>query len=222
MADATDTVILPDELSDLPFPGEAFGCAVNIFRRSRIQPGDVVAIVGVGFLGSALCRLASDRGAEVIAISRRTSSLELAKKCGAAHVVRMDDHHGIIEEIRTLTHGRMCARVIEAVGLQWPLDLAAELVGERGTLVIAGYHQDGPRQINLQQWNWKGIDVVNAHERDPATYVAGVRKAIFEILSGALDPRLLVTHVYPLEELARALDDTANKPEGFVKAVVVP
>jgi hypothetical protein len=29
-------------------------------------------------------------------------------------------------------------------------------------LVVAGYHQDGPRQVNMQMWNWKGIDVVNA------------------------------------------------------------
>jgi threonine dehydrogenase-like Zn-dependent dehydrogenase len=134
----------------------------------------------------------------------------------------MDDHHRILDEVRELTNGQMCQRVVEAVGLQWPLDLASDLTGERGTLVVAGYHQDGPRQVNMQQWNWRGIDVVNAHERDPGTYVSGVRKAIVEILAGALDPRQLVTHVYPLAELGRALNDTANKPEGFVKGVVVP
>jgi hypothetical protein len=31
-----------------------------------------------------------------------------------------------------------------------------------------------------------------------------------------------VTHAYPLAELGRALDDTAEKPDGLVKAVVIP
>ena len=50
--------------------------------------------------------------------------------------------------------------------------------GERGRLVIAGYHQDGPRQVNMQLWNWRGIDVINAHERDPRRYVDGMRAAV--------------------------------------------
>ena len=80
--------------------------------------------------------------------------------------------------MKELTDGRWCERVIEAVGLQWPLDLAGELTGERGRLVIAGYHQDGPRQVNMQLWNWRGIDVINAHERDPQRYVDGMRAAV--------------------------------------------
>jgi hypothetical protein len=54
-------------------------------------------------------------------------------------------------------------------------DLAGELCAERGRLVIAGYHQDGMRQVNVQLWNWRGIDVINAHERDPQAYVDGMR-----------------------------------------------
>lgn len=222
VADAATAVVLPPALDGVAFPGEAFGCALNVFARSGVVSGDTVAIVGVGFLGAALCRLASDAGATVIAVSRRASSLELARAHGAAHGVRMDDHARVLDEVGALTGGRMCDRVIEAVGLQGPLDLASELTAERGTLVIAGYHQDGPRQVNLQSWNWRGIDVVNAHERDPRVYAAGMRRAIAAVVAGRLDPRRLVTHSYPLEALGRALDDTAEKPLGFVKAVVIP
>lgn len=51
------------------------------------------------------------------------------------------------------------------------------VIGMGGRLVVAGYHQDGPRQVNMQDWNWKGIDVVNAHERDPAVHRQGLREA---------------------------------------------
>ncbi|TNC46882.1 zinc-binding dehydrogenase [Rubellimicrobium rubrum] len=220
VAKAGQVVPLPPELDGLPFPGEAFGCVMNIFRRSAIAPGDTVAIVGIGFIGAALTRLAARIGAKVIAISRRDSSLDLARDMGAAHVVPMHDHWAIIEEVRNLTDGRFCDVVIEAVGKQWPLDLAGEIVAEGGRLVIAGYHQDGPRQINMQNWNWRGIDVINAHERDPARYVSGLRQAVEAVATGQLDPTPLLTHRFPLDHLAEALDATRDKPDGFVKAYV--
>jgi len=215
-------VKLPEALRDLDLPLEPFGCAMNIFRRSDIRAGDTVAVVGVGFLGAILVRLASKAGARVIAISRRQASLDLAIEMGAAETIPMQDHWQIIERVRELTGGRFCDRVIEAVGKQWPLDLAAELTREGGRLVIAGYHQDAPRQVNMQLWNWRGFDVVNAHERDPAISVQGMREAVDAIESGVIDPRKLVTHRYPLEKLGEALDATRDRPGNFVKAVVIP
>lgn len=220
VADASACVKLPPELDGKPFPGEPLGCAMNIFRRADLQAGQTVAIVGIGFLGAILTRLATDAGARVIAISRRPFSLDVAKQFGAAEVVPMDDHWAIIEKVRELTGGRFCERVIEAVGKQWPLDLSAELCAERGKLVIAGYHQDGPRQVNMQLWNWRGLDVINAHERDPAVYAQGLREAVEAVASGRLDPAPLYTHAYPLERLGEALDATRDRPDGFLKALV--
>ncbi len=167
-----------------------------------------------------LTKLASDAGARVIAVSRRRESLALARDFGAAETIPMDDHWAIIEQVKALTDGALCPRVIEAVGKQWPLDLASALVAPGGRLVIAGYHQDGPRQVNLQDWNWKGIDVVNAHERDASVCRRGVEAAVAAVAAGTLDADRLYTHRFPLERLAEALDATRDKPAGFVKALV--
>jgi threonine dehydrogenase-like Zn-dependent dehydrogenase len=215
------TVKLPGALDGQPVPGEPLGCAMNIFRRSDIQQGHTVAIVGVGFLGAVVTRLAANVGARVIAITRRPFALEVARSFGASELVPMDDHWKIIERVKALTGGQLCDRVIEAVGEQWPLDLAAELTRERGRLVIAGYHQDGPRQVNMQLWNWRGLDVVNAHERDPAVYLEGIRLAVEEIAAGRLDPRPLYTTL-PLSDLDRAFQMMKQRPDGFVKALVTP
>ena len=218
---AADAVVkLPAELDGRPFPGEPLACAFNIFRRSDIQPGQTVAIIGIGFLGAVLTKLASDAGARVIAISRRASSLDLARQYGAADTIAMDDHWRIIEAVKAIAGEALCPRVIECVGHQWPLDLAGELVGFGGRLVVAGYHQNGPRQVNMQMWNWKGIDVINAHERDPAVNLQGLREAVEAVASGRLDPAPLYTHRYPLERLGEALAATRDKPRGFVKALV--
>jgi NADPH:quinone reductase len=220
IAKADAVVKLPAALAGQPFPGEPLGCAMNIFERADIRPGQTIAIVGIGFLGALLTQLASKAGARVIAISRRPFSLDLARRMGASEVIQMDDHWQIIETVKALTGGNFCDRVIEAVGKQWPLDLAAELTRERGRLVVAGYHQDGPRQINMQLWNWRGLDVINAHERDAAIYVEGIRKAVQAIECGRLDPSPLYTHSFPLSELGAALNATRDRPAGFLKAMV--
>src|SRR3982751_2832665 len=220
LADASSVVPLPAALDGQPFPGEPLGCAMNIFRRSGISAGQTVAIVGVGFLGALLTRLAKDAGARVIAISRRPFSLEVARDMGADERVPMDDHWRIIERVKALTGGVFCDRVIEAVGKQWPLDLAGELTRERGRLVVAGYHQDGPRQVNMQLWNWRGIDVINAHERDPAVYLEGMRAAADAIAQDVFDPSPLYTHTFRLRQLSDALNAMRQRPDGFLKALV--
>jgi len=74
----------------------------------------------------------------------------------------------------------------------------------------------------MQLWNWRGFDVINAHERDPAVALEGICDAIEAVRSGLIDPAKLITHRYRLDQLAVALDATRDKPDGFVKAVVIP
>ena len=221
VADINSVVKLPDALAGQPFPGEPLGCAVNIFRRSGVKAGDTVAIVGIGFLGALLTRMASEAGARVLAVARRPFAQAIARDMGAAEAIAMDDHWRIVEQVKHLTGGAGCDVVIEAVGKQWPLDLSTELVREMGRLVIAGYHQDGPRQVNMQQWNWKGLDVINAHEREPHVYTDGIRDAAQAVAEGRLNPAPLYTHTFPLSGLADALNMTRDRPDGFLKALVV-
>ena len=217
IADASSVLRLPDAAGSLPMPGEPLGCTMNVFRRCEIRTGQTVAIVGIGFLGALLTQLAVKAGARVIAISRRPFALDIARRCGAAHVIPMDDHKRIIDEVAELTDGSLCERVIEVTGEQWPLDLAGELTQIRGRLIVAGYHQD-PRQVNMQLWNWRGLDVINAHERDPRVYMEGIRLAIAAVSAGTLDPSYLYTHRFSLGELGKAFEAQSTRPDGLLKA----
>lgn len=213
-------VRIPDQLNDIPFPGEPLGCAMNIFRRSEILPGQIVAVVGSGFLGALLIQLCKSAGADVIAISRRDYSLETAVRCGAGHAVRMVDHWKIIEDVKKITGGKFCDRTIEATGSEWPLNIAIEITGERGRLIVAGFHQDGMRSINMQTLNWRGIDMINAHERDYREYIGGMQAAIEAIMEKRMDPTFLYTHFFELEDLDQAFLHMVERPEGFIKAII--
>lgn len=218
VADAAGLVVLPEALDGRPFPGEALGCAMNVFARSQIGPGDTVAVVGVGFLGALIVQLAARAGARVIAISRRPFALAVARQAGAAETVGIDEP--VTERMQELTGGALCDVVVEAAGVQRTLDVAGPLVSERGRLVIAGFHQDGPRQVDMQLWNWRGLDVINAHERAPAVYVEGIRAAIAAVVDGRLDPEPLYTHRFALGRLDGALETASCRPDGFIKALV--
>jgi threonine dehydrogenase-like Zn-dependent dehydrogenase len=213
-------VKLPKALKDKPFPGEPLGCAMNIFDRSTISKEDTVAIVGIGFLGALLCQLAKHSGAKVIAISRRPYSLEFATRYGADEVIPLTSTWEVTNKVAEITNQSFCTRVIEATGKQEGLDVATEIIGEYGKLIVAGYHQDGLRQVNMQKWNWKGIDVINAHERDASKYFSGMCNAVGAVAQGILDPTFLYTHTLPLQELATGFELTKNRPDGFMKALI--
>lgn len=205
-------VRMPSAIDDRPCPGEALGCALSVFRKARITAGETVAILGVGFLGALLIQLAVRRGARVVAVSRRGFSLDVARRMGATDALSLEEGNALPS----------VDCVIEATGKQAPLDLAGRLLREGGRLVIAGYHQDGPRQVDMQLWNWRAFDIVNAHERNVDRNVGAMAAAVDLVASGELDPAPLYTHRFSLEEIAQAFRNLSERPEGFLKAVIVP
>ncbi len=213
-------VPLPPVLHDRPFPGEAVGCAMNIFRRADMSAGQWVAVIGAGFLGLLLVQLAVAAGSRVVVLTRRPMGRELAKKFGALECFDTDDWWGNGQKVMALTKGRGCERVIEATGLQFALELSTQIIAEYGRLVIAGYHQDGLRQVNMQQWNWRAIDVINAHERDPKRCVQGIVDGIDAVQTGRIDLDALLTHRFSLAGLNDAFRMLEERPEGFIKGWV--
>ena len=222
LAAANEMVRMPGSLRKICVPGEPLACAWNIFQRAGLRPTDSVAIVGAGFLGCLLVQLAVDSGARVIAITRRPLPREFFGEIGSFESVSFEDAQASLRKVEELTEGMLCDVVIEVTGKQAPLDLAARLTRTRGRLIIAGYHQDGPRQIDMQLWNWRGLDVINAHERDPQIYIEGMRRAYDAVEEGTLKPVPLLTHQLPLGDLSEAFELARQRPPGFMKAVVHP
>src|SRR4051812_14879319 len=220
VVDVDGVIPLPPALEGALFPGEALGCAVNVFRRSRIDVGECVTVVGAGFLGSVVIQLAVRAGARVFAVSRREAALAVAEEMGVEKAIPAGDD--VVARIHELTGGAGCECVVEAAGKQATLDLAGQLTRVRGRLVIAGFHQDGRRDVDMQMWNWRGLDVINAHERHRSVYVAGVREAARQVAEGELDPSPLYTHRFRLERLADAFRAASERPDRFMKALVLP
>ena len=71
----------------------------------------------------------------------------------------------------------------------------------------------------MQLWNWRGLDVINAHERDPRVYVDGHARGGRRPWPRAGSTRApLYTHRFPLERLGEALElrtRAQGRPDGF-------
>jgi threonine dehydrogenase-like Zn-dependent dehydrogenase len=207
LAEANDLIKLAD---DRPLLGEPLACAANVVRRAAIRPEDRLAIVGFGYLAALIVLLLRQR--RWVAVSRRPDSRDLALNLGAEAAYAFD-------EVPTACWDSFPV-VIESAGLQRTLDYATWLVGNGGRLVIAGYHADGPRSVNLQTWNGKGIDVINAHERQPDVYRRGLRAGLDIVRQYQLNLTSLITHAWSLERAAEAFTALEQRPSGFIKGVI--
>jgi threonine dehydrogenase-like Zn-dependent dehydrogenase len=220
LVDAGQVLPLPACLDGMDFPGESLAAAMNIFRRADIHPGQRVAVIGLGFLGSLLVQLATVAGASVIAISPAPASLDAARRMGALHAILLGKLHAVLDEVGRVTGGSFCERVIEATGDQRGLDLAGELSAVGGKLVIAGAHRGGARRVNVELWGARGLDVINAHANAPADCLDGMRAAIAMLGDGRLEPTPLYTHRFRLPDLSDAFGILGSRDETFIKALM--
>jgi threonine dehydrogenase-like Zn-dependent dehydrogenase len=208
-----------------PYPhalGEPIAAAYNAAQRATVQPGDSVALVGCGFMGLMLLqmvRLASPR--VVVALDIRDDALAIARRLGADAAINVarGDVYGRLREV---LGPRGADVTIEVAGKQETLDLASRIAAVRGRVVIAGCHQGGPRSVDVEHWNYKVLDVINAHARNPQVYFDGMQAGIRLLGEGKLQMEPLITHVFPLDEIGTAFRAAVEKPQGFIKAVITP
>lgn len=73
----------------------------NALRNSNLEPGDLVAVQGIGGLGHLGVQYAHKFGCEVAALSRGTDKKELAKNLGADHFIDTENQDAV-EELQKL------------------------------------------------------------------------------------------------------------------------
>lgn len=221
VADVHSVVKLEAELAGLPFPAASLARVMEAFERSRIVAGQLIAVIGVGFLGAALVQLARQAGARVIAVSRRSFSLTIAREMGAAIIVQLGPSDQTLALVTEQTMGQLCSVVIDAAGTPEALTLASELVEPGGTVVMAGCPAR-PCEVNVRLWHERGIDVLSPFLVTPEAKAAAALSAAQALRSGGLDLSALYTHELPLERAGEALELARSRPLGFVKAIVRP
>jgi 2-desacetyl-2-hydroxyethyl bacteriochlorophyllide A dehydrogenase len=209
---------------DLPLDlalAEPLACAVNTVELANISLSDDVVIIGAGFMGNLVQKLVAMQGPRrLIVADTRADALERALRLGSTHVVN-PSKESLPEAVKALTDGQGADVSFEVVGAQAPLSLLGDVTRMSGKVVIVGYHQGEPRQIPLGYWNWMAFQILNAHFREEATILRGMRIGMRLLTSGRLSLEDLVTHRFQLSDINQAFLAAHEKPEGFVKSTIV-
>ncbi len=225
VADEEILLAVPANVPDAGALGEPMACLVNGQRRTRVDLADRVTVIGLGFMGLGMLQLLKLRGAgRIVAIDVREDARQRAAELGAHEVYHPAD---VPPEYRLTRFSEWQSTkgldvVVEASGTQAGLTLAGEMVRAHGILSILGYHQGSPRQVEVGMWNWKAIDVVNAHVRRRSDLLESARIGLALTAAGLIDLGALITHRYSLNDVDQAYADLRDKPAGFIKALVVP
>lgn len=209
---------------DLPLDlalAEPLACAVNTVELANLSLSDDVVIIGAGFMGNLVQKLVALQGPRrLIVADTRADALERASRLGATHVVNVT-RESLPEVVKSLTDGQGADVSFEVVGAQAPLNLLGDVTRMSGKVVIVGFHQGEPRHIPLGYWNWMAFQILNAHFREEATILRGMRIGMRLLTSGRLSLEDLVTHRFPLNEINKAFQAAHEKPEAFVKSTIV-
>ncbi len=199
--------------------GEPVSCVIHAGNRFGIRLGDRVAVVGCGFMGLVCLMVARMQGAAfACAIETIPWRLKTARQFGADAAVNPE---GRTTEDFLKEFGEFDV-VIEAAGVQAAVDWCGDLVKKHGRIVLVGYHQSngGMRTVNMKQWNYKAIDVVNGHVRRVDEKLAAMKAGVDLMSAGRLNIKPLVTY-YPLSKVADAFHDLETRKEGLFKASLV-
>jgi len=198
--------------------GEPLACAVSAALRTKVELGDRVAIVGLGFMGLLMLQLLRLKGpVQILGLDLRKEAVFNGTRFGCDIA---------------MTQAQLAASaadpaleqfdvVVDATGTQDGLSLATSLTREHGVLSILGYHQGGPREVDMKLWNYRALEVLNAHERRPDYKMESMRRGLALAAAGKVELAALTTHRFGLDQVGDAFAALAGKPPGFIKAVIV-
>jgi alcohol dehydrogenase len=182
-------------LSDILPTG--FECGV---LNGKVQPGDVVGIVGVGPIGlAALLTAQFYSPAEVIMIDLDDSRLDVARHFGATATVNSKDGKAV-EKIMKMTGGRGVDAAIEAVGIPETFVMCEDIVAPGGTIANIGVH-GVKADLHLERL-WSHNITITTRLVDTVT----TPMLLKTVQAGKIDPKRLITHRFKLEKILDAYD----------------
>jgi threonine dehydrogenase-like Zn-dependent dehydrogenase len=209
---------IPETIPTESAYGEPLACLLSAARRTKVDLGDRVAVVGLGFMGLMMMQLMRLKGAgAILGIDLRPEAARRGLEYGCDRTMTPVEF-ALAGDDPALQKFDV---VVEATGTQDGLSLATSLTREHGVLSILGYHQGGPREIDMKLWNFRALEVLNAHERRPDYRMDCMRRGLALVAAGRLDLVNTTSHRFPLERVGDAFEALASKPQGFIKAVVV-
>ncbi len=177
------------------------GAAIN---GAKVEPGSMVAVIGLGGVGLNCVQGARMAGAHrIIAIDTLTSKLELAAKFGATDFVNASEVDDVVKTVVEMTDGRL-DYAFEAIGLGKTIEQAFNMIRRGGTAVVVGVTQDN---VTVSGGMFLGERTLTGSLYGSTNVHYMIPRLVDMYMEGQLMLDELVSKRRPLEEINEAFAD---------------
>jgi L-iditol 2-dehydrogenase len=217
-----NTYVIPDHLryQDAALV-EPLACVLRGLDESYVQPGDTVAVMGLGPIGLMFVRMAKVVcGARVIAIARRQLQVDNAIRLGADEgvILDLDQPERTLARVKQVTGGRGADAVIEAIGQPVAWELATQSVRKGGIVNFFGGCATGTRvALDTQLLHYSEISCKASFHHTPDH----IRRSLDIVASGKVNADHLVNREEPLDNLLQVMYDLMSR-NGHIKTAIIP
>jgi predicted dehydrogenase/threonine dehydrogenase-like Zn-dependent dehydrogenase len=215
-------VHVPPALDLLPASTVTLGAiALQGVRRAQPALGEVVGVIGLGFIGQVTVQLLRAAGCRVFGLDLQGRRVDLAVSLGLeAGGVSGEDAEARVRDL-TGGHGLDAVILTAATRSDEPLSLAMRLSRRKGRVVVVGDVGLGVRRADMYA---KELDLLMSTSYGPGRYDASYEEGGLDypygyvrwtenrnmgayldlVARGAVRVEPLLTEVHPLEEAGRA------------------
>lgn len=223
---AAQTIPLPTGVSDEVAAGFTMTYATSrhaLFDRAELKAGETLLVLGAGGgVGLAAVELGKLAGARVIAAASTDEKLAACHAAGADALINYSTLD-LRESVKTLTDGKGADVVYDPVGGGYT-EPALRALAWRGRLLVVGFANGEIPSLRINLLLLKEASLVGVYwgefaKREPKANARMIGELMGWLAQGKLKPR--VSHVYPLHETPRALDELLHR-RAIGKLVIRP
>ena len=194
---------------------EPFATGMYAAELGQVTVGHTVAILGSGCIGLMTMLACKARGAsKVIVCDLEDIRLNKAKELGADYVVNGRNEDSVAR-IKELTDGVGPDIVFETAGSKFTIAQTAHVARRGGLIVLVGMSAEEEITFNFGQVMAKELQIKSLFR-----YVNMFPKSVATVASGLAPIQKVATNEYTLDQIQQAFDDSVNKKNEVVKAVI--
>jgi threonine dehydrogenase-like Zn-dependent dehydrogenase len=241
MADVGPTVIPPDlDLDDAVLLTDAYPTGYQAAEMGDIKEGDTVVVFGAGPVGIFAAKSAWLLGAgRVIVVDHLEYRLEFVKNFAQCEIVNFKDVDDMAIHIKKMTDWLGADVCIDAVGCEADGSLAQKLTGvvmklQAGSAIALHWAINSVRKggnvsiVGVYGPTFNAIPIGNALNKgltlrmNQASVKRHLPRLIEHIQAGRIEPKKIITHRVPLEEVSDAYHIFSSKLDNCIKTVLIP
>ena len=198
---------------------EPLACVLRGIEETGASAGDTAVVIGCGPIGLKFIRILSCRGVRVIAVGRRKSQLDTAKRMGAAATIDSSTVIDPVAAVRELTYRNLGAdSIIEAVGTPTTWQWSTQMVRCGGTINLFGGCPRGTKvEFESSLLHYSEITIKSSFHHTPRF----IREALETIARGEITARDFVNGEIRLHQLPDLFEHMKNR-NGTLKVAVLP